>query len=51
MIAFILLDFLLTTVCFWLLTILLPFIGITIAFSWGKAIIFWLICKVIKMLF
>jgi hypothetical protein len=44
-------DFLIVAFCFWLVTLLLPFLGITIAFSWGKAIVIWVICKVIKLLF
>ena len=45
-----LLDFALTTFCFWLVTLLLPVLGLTIAFTWGKAIVVWIICKVIKIL-
>jgi hypothetical protein len=44
-------DFLFTTICFWLLTLLLPLIGITFAFSWGKAIIVWIIIKILKLVF
>lgn len=45
------LDFLSIAFCFWLVTLLLPFLGITFAFTWGRAIVVWLICKVIKLIF
>ena len=44
-------DFLITTICFWLVLLLLSIIGISVAFSWGKAIVVWIICKIIKLLF
>jgi len=45
------LDFLLIAFCFWLVTLLLPLLGITFAFTWGRAIVVWLICKIIKVIF
>ena len=44
-------DFLVTTICFWLVLLLLSIIGVAIPFSWGKAIVVWIICKIIKLLF
>ena len=44
------LDFLLTSLGFWLVTLLLPCLGITFAFTWGKALVVWVICKVFKLL-
>lgn len=44
-------DFIIVTICFWLITLLLPLIGITFAFSWGKAIIAWIIVKILKLVF
>ena len=53
LIGMLILDFLLTTFCFWFVSLLLPSLGIplTFAFSWGKAVVVWLICKVIKLIF
>ena len=42
--------FLVTSVGFWLVTLLLPYLGITFAFTWGKAFVVWAICKVFKLL-
>lgn len=44
------LDFLITSLGFWLVTLLLPCLGITFAFTWGKALVVWVICKVFKLL-
>lgn len=44
------LDFLLTSFGFWLVTLLLPYLGITFAFTWGKALVVWVICKVFRLL-
>jgi hypothetical protein len=44
-------DFLITTICFWLVLLLLSIIGVAIPFSWGKAIAVWMIVKVLKLLF
>lgn len=49
LLAFIL-DFLLTSLGFWIVTLLLPYLGITFAFTWGKALIIWVIYKVFKLL-
>ena len=44
------LDFLLTSLGFWIVTLLLPCLGITFAFTWGKALVVWVICKVVRLL-
>jgi hypothetical protein len=44
-------DFLFVTICFWLVTLLLSAVGVTLVFTWGKAIVVWVICKIIKLLF
>ena len=51
LIVALILDFLLIAFCFWLVTLLLPLLGITFAFTWGRAIVVWLICKIIKLIF
>lgn len=48
-ILFFIVDFLLTTLGFWLITLCLPCLGITFAFSWGRAFVLWLIIKIIKI--
>ncbi len=45
-----LISFLATAFCFWLLTLLLPIFGVTLAFSWGKALAFWVILIIIRAL-
>ena len=48
-VLFLIADFLLTTLGFWLITLCLPWLGITFAFSWGRAFVIWLIFKIIKL--
>ncbi len=43
--------FLADALVFWLLTLLLPVFGIVITFTWGKALAFWGICILIRILF
>ena len=41
-------SFLLTTLCFWLVTLLLPYLGLTFEFTWLRALVVWVICMIIK---
>lgn len=45
------LDFLLTSFCFWLITFVLSACGLAVAFTWGWAFAFWVICKILKLIF
>ena len=44
-----LLDFAASALGFWVITLLLPMLGIEIVWSWGGAFVCWLILKVIKL--
>lgn len=44
-------DFLVAALGFWVITLLLPLLGVELAWSWGGAFICWLILKVIKIIF
>lgn len=44
------LDFLLTSFVFWLLTLALTAFGVQIVFTWGLALAFWAIIKGIRIL-
>lgn len=43
-------DFGLAAFGFWIITLLLPFLGIELAWSWGGAFICWVILKIIKII-
>lgn len=45
------LDFLLTAFCFWLIILVLSACGLAVAFTWGWAFAFWVICKILKLIF
>lgn len=52
MFAFVfLLDFLCTAFGVWLVTLLLPLLGIDLLFSWGLAFGVWALLKVIRLFF
>lgn len=44
------LDFLLTSFVFWLITLALTAFGIHVVFTWGVALAFWAIIKGIRIL-
>ena len=44
-------DFLFTAFCFWLITLVLCACGVAFAFTWGWAFAFWVICKILKLIF
>lgn len=44
-------SFFFTAFMFWLVTLLLPFIGIVFAFTWLRALIIWLMIIILKMIF
>ena len=46
-----LLDFAVAAVGFWVITLLLPMLGVEVVWSWGGAFVCWLILKVIKIIF
>jgi len=46
-----LLDFAFAALGFWVITLLLPLLGIEIVWTWGGAFICWVILKVIKLIF
>ena len=43
------LDFLLTAFGFWLITLVLGAMGVSIVFTWGWAFAIWVIIKIIKL--
>ena len=44
------LDFLLTSFVFWLITLALTAFGVQVIFTWGLALAFWIIIKCIRLL-
>lgn len=46
-----LLDFAFAALGFWIITLLLPLLGVEIVWTWGGAFICWVILKVIKLIF
>ena len=44
------LDFLLTSFVFWLITLALTAFGVQVVFTWGLALAFWAIIKCIRIL-
>lgn len=44
------LDFLLTSFVFWLITLALTAFGFHVVFTWGLALAFWVIIKCIRIL-
>ena len=44
------LDFLLTSFVFWLITLALTAFGVQVVFTWGLAFAFWVIIKCIRLL-
>ena len=44
------LDFLLTSFVFWLITLVLTAFGVQVVFTWGLAFAFWVIIKCIRLL-
>lgn len=44
------LDFLLTSFVFWLITLALTAFGVHVVFTWGVALAFWAIIKGIRIL-
>lgn len=45
------LDFAVAALGFWIITLLLPLLGIELAWSLGGAFICWIILKIIKIIF
>lgn len=45
------LDFAFAALGFWVITLLLPLLGVQLAWSWGGAFVCWIILKVIKIIF
>lgn len=43
-------DFLSAAFGFWIVTLLLPLLGVEIAWTWGGAFICWVILKIIKII-
>lgn len=43
-------DFGLAALGFWIITLLLPLLGIELAWSWGGAFVCWVILKIIKII-
>lgn len=49
--AILFLDFALTALGIWVITIILSTFGLAITFSWGLAFGVWVIMRIIKMIF
>lgn len=45
------LDFLFTALCWWLICLVLSAFGLVWLWSWGAAFGFWVICKILKLIF
>lgn len=45
------LDFLFTALCWWLICLVLSAFGLVWLWSWSAAFGFWVICKILKLIF
>lgn len=50
-ILILILDFFFTAFCYWLITLVLGACGLAIPFTWGFAFAFWVVCKILKLIF
>ena len=44
------LSFFITALCYWVVTMVLPLVGINIVFSWTAAFAIWVVIGIIKFL-
>lgn len=45
------LDYFFTALCWWLICLVLSALGVVWLWSWGAATAFWVICKILKLIF